>query len=163
MGKVLIFLAALLPLLSIAVGCSSDGCTEKQSSIPLAGFYSMSTASSISLDSVQIGGIGAPADSLIVSKGRVSSVYLPLRPDRSPTSFFFRYTNKEAHGAVDTLTFHYTTIPYFASEDCGALYRYRLTKVSHTRWLLDSVGVVDSAILNLELQQIRLFYNTDSK
>lgn len=161
MGKILIIATVVgLLTLSIVSGCNSAGCTEKQSSVPLAGFYSYEEGNAISIDSVEIGGIGAPDDSLIVRRGSVKSVYLPLRPGRGSTSFFFRYTNKAAGGHIDTLTFDYTTIPYFASEDCGALYRYRITRVAHTRWLLDSVGIVDSAILNYDLQQIRLYYTT---
>ena len=51
-------------------------------------------------------------------------------------------------------------MPYFASEDCGAMYRYNITGVSHTSWLLDSVAVIDSAITNTDFQRIQLYYAT---
>ncbi|MBD5345875.1 MAG: hypothetical protein HDR92_01935 [Bacteroides sp.] len=160
MGKILSITVTLLLALSIMAGCNSAGCVENQSSVPLAGFYSYTSGSAISIDSVQIGGIGAPNDSLIVSKGSIRSVYLPFRPGRESTSFFIRYTNTEARGVTDTLTFEYNTIPYFASEDCGALYRYYITGVSHTRWLLDSVALLDPEVINVDLELIQLYYTT---
>lgn len=165
MGKILIIALSAIAFLLVAAGCNSAGCTENQTSVPLAGFYSYTNGQAISIDSVEIGGVGAPHDSLLVERGAVKQIYLPLRPGRESTSFFFRYTNKAvaAYGIVDTLTFDYTTIPYFASEDCGAMYRYQITRVAHTSWLLDSVAVLDSTITNLDIQRIQLYYTTSSQ
>jgi len=147
---------------SALAGCNTAGCTDNQTSVPLAGFYSYTSGQAISIDSVQIGGVGAPGDSLLHAQGAVREIYLPLRPGRESTSFFFRYTNAglATLGIADTLTFIYTTIPYFASEDCGAMYRYQITGVSHTSWLLDSVAVIDSTITNVDFQRIQLYYAT---
>lgn len=163
MGKILSHIALISILAAAAASCNSTGCTENQTSVPLAGFYSMTDGRQISIDSVQIGGVGAPRDSLLVYSGSVKTLYLPLRPDRSPTSFFIRYMNHPAvdYGIEDTITFSYTTIPYFASADCGAMYRYQLTAVSHTSFLLDSVAILDSAITNVDIERIRLYYSTE--
>lgn len=162
MGKILTLLIMAATLLSALSGCNTAGCTDNQTSVPLAGFYSYTNGRAISIDSVQIGGVGAPGDSLLHARGSVSEIYLPLRPGRESTSFFFRYTNAllDSLGIADTLTFTYTTVPYFASEDCGAMYRYNITGVSHTSWLLDSVAVIDSAITNTDFQRIQLYYAT---
>lgn len=164
MGKILTVIAALCLALSAALtGCNSSGCTESLTSVPLAGFYSYNNGQAIAIDSVEIGGIGAPRDSLLVYRGSVREVYLPLRPGRESVSFFFRYVNRAALdlGIVDTLTFTYETIPYFASEDCGAMYRYRITGATHTRLLLDSVAILDPYITNVEIQRIQLYYATE--
>lgn len=166
MGKILTIPALLLTLgapAMLSTGCNSAGCTENQTSVPRAGFYSYTDGNAISIDSVQIGGVGAPGDSLLVARGSVKSVYLPLRPGREDTSFFIRYTNREAQGMADTLTLSYTTVPYFASEDCGAMYRYRITAVAHTRWLLDSVAVLDSSVINVDREMIQLYYTTPDR
>lgn len=164
MGKILNITpaAAFLVLGAIVSGCNSSGCTESLTSVPLAGFYSYTDGRAISIDSVEIGGIGAPHDSLLHDRGPAKEVYLPLRPGRDEASFLFRYVNRAALalGVTDTLTFDYKTIPYFASEDCGAMYRYRITGVRHTRWLLDSVAVLDSNITNFDFQRIQLYYTT---
>lgn len=164
MGRVLTIkaAAALSALAALLSGCNSSGCTESLTSVPLAGFYSYTDGRAISIDSVEIGGIGAPHDSLLLDRGPAKEVYLPLRPGRDEASFLFRYINRAALalGVADTVTFDYETIPYFASEDCGAMYRYRITGVRHTHWLLDSVAVLDSNITNFDLQRIQLYYTT---
>ncbi|MCM1029256.1 MAG: DUF6452 family protein [Pseudoflavonifractor sp.] len=166
MGKILT--TAILALMSVAIllaGCNSAGCTDNQTSVPLAGFYSYTTGQALALDSVEIGGVGAPHDSLLHSKGSVKEIYLPLRPGKEATSFFLRYTNRQAAAwsIADTVTFDYTTIPYFVSEDCGAMYRYQITRVSHTHWLLDSVAVLDSTITNADFQRIQFYYTTSTQ
>ena len=58
----------------------------------------------------------------------------------------------------DTITFTYTSQPYFASEECGAMYNYMITKVEATAHVLDSVAVMDSLITNMDIVRIRLYY-----
>lgn len=153
--------AALLA--AIAGGCSTDGCLNNQNSLPLAGFYSSATGSAVSIDSVDIGGVGAPDDSLLHHTGvTVSEIYLPFRSAKKVTSFYFHYTqyNISSDEYNDTITFHYDSEPYFASEECGAMYRFRITDVVYTRHLIDSVGVTDSLITNIDFQRIKIFMRT---
>lgn len=74
----------------LASSCSNVGCTENQNSVPLAGFYSMQTGEKIAPDSLAVGGVDAPNDTLLLGPGsRVSSLYLPFRstqPDQSTVS-----------------------------------------------------------------------------
>ncbi len=158
----LIVIPALLALLALPA-CNNVGCTENRNSIPLAGFYSYSTHAPITVDSVAIGGVGAPADSLLVrpsTKG--SQVYLPLRSSADVTKFYIRYKQKalDYPELYDTLTFTYTSVPYFASEDCGAMYHYRITRLEYTTHLIDSVGMTDSLVTNLERENIKIFFRT---
>jgi len=145
-------------------GCSTSGCLENQNSLPLAGFYSSATGSGITVDSLQVGGVGAPHDSLLLASGGASSLYLPFRSTTDATSFYFRYTQKifEEYGITDTITFRYTSMPYFASEECGAMYRYRITEVTTTTNLIDSVGITDSLITNLDIERIKIYFRTAS-
>ncbi len=64
------------------------------------------------------------------------------------------------YGVEDRITFYYEAHPWFASEECGAMYHYRITRVSHTTQLLDSVGVADSLITNIERETIGLYFRT---
>lgn len=160
MGKFLTVAAALLTLPAVLASCGSEGCTDNQTSVPLAGFYSYTNGQAITVGDISIGGIGAPNDSLIVDGESVGNVYLPFRPGRDETAFFFRYNGGNI---ADTVTFRYTTIPFFASEDCGAMYRYRITGVNHTHWLLDSVAVLDSMITNIDIQRLQLYFTTSEQ
>ncbi len=159
---IILSLAVTAVIISLS-GCSTTGCTENRNSIPIAGFYSYSTLDPITVDSVAIGGVGAPADSLLLRPStRGSQVYLPFRASSTETSFYIRYLSKDLDypDLYDTLTFTYTSVPYFASADCGAMYHYNITGLDHTNHLIDSVGVIDSIITNLERETIRIFFRT---
>lgn len=151
--------AAALP------SCSTTGCTDNRSSLPLAGFYDSGSGQGISLDSLDIGGVGAPGDSLLLASGEAAkAVYLPFRSQSESTAFFiaYRYKALDYPQLVDTIKFGYTAVPYFASEECGAMMQYRVRSISHTRHLLDSVAVVpaDSVITNVNVENLKLYFRT---
>lgn len=146
-------------------GCSTDTCDDNRSALPLMGFYSSATGMQMMLDSIALGGVGAPGDSLLVEPGQsVLSVYLPFRFDSESTSFRIHYDYKEqgldSPELDDVVTFHYTSIPYFASEECGAYYQYLIRDVEYTRHLIDSVAVPDSLVTNVEMERIRVYIRT---
>lgn len=147
----------------LLAACNSAGCLDNGSTLPLAGFYSSQTGQSVSIDSLQIQGLGAPGDSLLLkpSKG-VSKIYMPLRAGVPSTTWVFSY--KQGHLANpaynDTLVFTYETIPYFASEDCGAMYIYRVEGLTHTNHLIDSIKLTDSLFTNVEAERIRIYFRT---
>lgn len=162
MGKILIIITALLAI-TICGGCNTTGCTDNQNALPLAGFYSSSTMSSISVDSIDIGGVGAPNDSLLHSTGTsISEVYLPFRSTVGTTAFYFHYTQQSLSNDAlnDTITFSYTSTPYFASEECGAMYKYLITQMSHTTHIIDSVAITDSLITNIDTERIKIYFRT---
>ena len=146
-----------------AVGCSNSSCSDNQNSLPLAGFYIVNTDgtdAAVSLSGLGISGVDAPNDSLICGEqDSESQVYLPFRFDRTVTSF--RFYSYEADVA-DTITFSYDAIPYFASEECGAMYRYRITQVSHTSAFIDSVALTDSLITNVDMERIKIYVRVSS-
>lgn len=163
MRHILVILMGLLAVAAAVTGCSAVGCTENRNSVPLAGFYSMSTGEPISVDSLAIGGVGAPADTLLLKpSARGTQVYLPFRSTASETEFYIRYEQKALNfpELFDTLKFTYTSVPYFASEDCGAMYHYNITSLTYTRHLIDSVGIVDSLITNLDIERLHIYFRT---
>lgn len=154
-------------MIALASSCASNGCTDNRSSLPFAGFYAAGTGSTIALDSLDIGGIGAPADSLMLAAGETATqVYLPLRSRQSSTAFFiaYRYKDLDFEAINDTLTFEYDATPYFASEECGAMMQYRITRLLYTRHILDSIAIVpdDSVINNADVENLRLYFKTTS-
>lgn len=149
-------LAAVLP------GCNTVGCTDNRSSIPLAAFYASETRQPVAIDSVAIGGVGAPGDSLIVKPQRgTSQFYMPLRSTADRTLYFISYRWEGMSDRYnDTISLEYTSKPFFASEECGAMFRYRITKMEHTSHLLDSIVILDSLVTNAEIPIIRIYYTT---
>lgn len=155
--------AILMTLGAAAAACNSSGCLDNGSALPLAGFYSSATAEPISVDSVEIAGVGAPGDS-VLEKARpaLSKVYLPMNPSATATRWALIYRQKQlqALGITDTIAFDYEAIPYFASEECGAMYIYRITGVRHTANLIDSITLTDSLVTNVETERIKIFFRT---
>ncbi len=70
MGKFLTIAAAGVALTALAAGCNTSGCQDNGSAIPLAAFYASDTGSPVTLDSLAIYGLGAPADSAARSRHR---------------------------------------------------------------------------------------------
>lgn len=151
--------------MALVSSCSTDGCMENRSSIPRAEFYS-SDGTAITLDSLEITGVGAPDDSALVKAGtKVSAVNLPMRSSQTSTSWCFSYKWNYLDTAAlnDTIRFDYDSLPWFASEECGAMYRYRITRISWTDHLVDSVVALDSLITNMEEVQLRIYFRTQDE
>ncbi len=149
--RVLLLVATLLCL----AGCSSDGCFDNGSAVPLAGFYSATTGSGVTIDSLTVQGVGAPGDSCLALKESVSQLYLPLRSTTSTTQFSLDYN--AATVAPDTITFHYTPVPTFVSRDCGAMFFYDIASVDYTTHLIDSVAVLYPTITNQDRVSIKIY------
>lgn len=154
-------IAAAMVSAALLGSCNSTGCTENRNAIPQAEFFSAGNEDAISLDSLEIVGVNAPRDSVLSAPGtQVSKIYLPMRPTADVTawSFAYRWKALDDPRLNDTITFAYTTIPYFTSEECGATYRYHIDRMDYTRRLIDSVAVVDSMITNVDKVYIRIFF-----
>lgn len=157
-------MAAALISTGVITACSSSACNDNQSSIPLAGFYSSSSGNAVAIDSISVGGVSAPLDSLILNNvSGMSQVYLPFRSTKPSTSFFIHYNQKALSDPRlnDTLVFDYTSDLYFASSECGALYRYRITGLKHTTHLIDSVVIADSMINNVDIERVRIYFRVN--
>lgn len=131
------------------------------------GFYDYATGQSIALDSIDFGGVGAPGDSLLIHSGQAKKqVYLPFRESATSTSFCIHYDYKlqglDDPAFDDIVTFYYDAEPYFASSECGAMYRYVIRDVEYTRHLIDSIAVIDPVITNVEMERIQVFFRTSS-
>lgn len=154
----------LLGAIAAMQSCSDSACLENKSAIPLAGFYDSSTRRAVKVDSLQIGGVDAPNDSLLLDNKSADEVFLPMRSAYTTTAFYIHYDSRALRDPElnDTLTFDYESLPYFASEQCGAMYVYRVHKLTYTRHLIDSIGIVDSLITNVNKQYMRIFFRTAS-
>lgn len=160
----LLILVLLVP--AVFLSCTDTGCTDNRSAIPYAGFYAMrnSEPQPISVDSLEIGGVGAPNDSLLIkASASTSALYLPFRFEHSSTAFFIHYASRKLSDPRlnDTISFTYTSEPRFVSEDCGAMFYYYITEMSFTRHLIDSVAITDSLITNFDTERIRIFFRVN--
>ncbi len=159
-------LAAAAGLASAAItSCSNSGCTENRSAVPLAAFLDPSTDKAISLDSISISGVDQPNDSVLSPAGTaVSQVYLPMRPTHQSVSWCLSYKWKRLDFPElnDTITFDYTSTPFFASEECGAYYKYHITEMSYTDHLIERVEIVDSLITNVDKVYVNIYFRVET-
>lgn len=147
----------------LAGGCGGNACLDNQSALPLAEFRSSATDAAISVDSLEVVGVDAPdGDILSPARPAKSRLYLPMRSTKNSTAWRFIYRQKalEALGLEDIVSFDYESIPYFTSEECGATYRYRVTRVNYTTELIDSVVMADSLITNVDAVAILIYFRT---
>ncbi len=165
MGKYLahISVVACLCLTSICTSCTSE-CLENQSSIPLAGFYDMTTKKAITLDSITVFGVGAPGDSLLLNNAKgIKQVYLPLPVVGKSAKFVIHYDQKAISNPLynDTLSLNYEPLPYFASAECGAMYQYNIKDFTYTRHIVDSIAIPSMKITNADIETINIFFRTN--
>ena len=145
-------------------GCNSAGCTDNQNSLPYAGFYAWPGGEAISVNSLEVTGIGAPDGEPLYSAGEsLANIYLPLRSEQNVTSYCFHYDQNGIDNDLynDTLTFRYSSQPYFASEECGAMLTYRIESLTYTRHLIESITITDSLITNTDLERIKIYFRTE--
>ncbi len=145
--------------------CNTSGCTENRNAVPLAAFFNSSTGDAIGLDSIAISGVGQVNDSVLSPAGTiVNQVYLPMRPTHNSVSWCLAYKWKSLDypQLYDTITFDYTSTPYFASEECGAYYRYLIDRMECTDHLIDSVVIVDSLITNIDKVYLNIYFRVAS-
>lgn len=158
-------LTAALTLVALgATSCNTQGCTENRSSIPLATFAGSADGRAISLDSLQIHGVGAPGDSILYPAGeRLSRAYLPMRNTHEQTVWCFSYKWKALDNPAnnDTLTIDYTSQPFLAGDECGGMYRYTITAVRHTSHIIDSVKVVQPYVTNIGEPNLTIYFRTE--
>ena len=154
----------LTVLLLGLVACSDNSCYENGSSLPLATLYMGNSQQDISGLSVM--GIGVPGDSLLVNSTAVDEVYLPLRASTTTTSFALWHTvSIDTTNVVvrDTLTIDYKAIPFFESDECGAMYNFDIQQVTHTVHGIDSVVVLNTLITNARTPSMRIYFTDFSQ
>lgn len=85
-----------------------------------------------------------------------------MRASKSNTTWCLHYAQEglDSDEFNDTISFDYESTPYFASEECGAMYTYRITKASTTTHLIDSLVILDSLITNVDLPRIAIYFRT---
>lgn len=145
-------------------GCSTDECLQNSNALPLAAFYnSAEQPQKVSIDSLEVYGIGAPGDS-ILSKGQsaVSQLYLPFRLNSDTTRYVFRYLHKElaAYNLMDTIVFIYSRQPRFVSSACGVSYVFGMDSIYCSGVLIDSVTCPAGEITNMATENINIYFRT---
>lgn len=158
----ILFYIAICVATMFAAGCSDD-CIENRNALPLAGFYYADKPTEVvTLDSLEVYGVGAPEDS-ILSRARVvkSQLYLPFRIDSDVTQYVFEDKHKRAEGKKDVVTFRYARTPRFVSAGCGVSYYFSIESITTQGVLIDSVVCPQGYIDNANIENLKIFFKSE--
>lgn len=171
MGKKIIknfpaVLAVSFAAAGILSGCSGNECYDNHSALPLAAFYNYATMKAVSVNGLEIYGVGAPGDSILYKAQTLGEAYLPFRLWEDTTTYVFAYrgfvpdsiaTEFPELVPCDTLTFVYTPKEWFVSPACGAMLFFDMDTVIHTSFLIDFVSW-NKVITNENVSNIKIFF-----
>lgn len=161
MGTFLKILTAACTSAILLAGCNSSGCLDNRRSIPLACFYNAADGTTLTVDSLEVWGVDAPADSAVLESGtKASQLFLPMDPARNVTRWAIAYHYRGHDGAedFDTISLAYDIIPYFASHECGAMYSYDITSLTYTTHLIDSIALLEPLVTNDGLPTMNVYF-----
>lgn len=163
MNKALTYIAIATVAATAATACNSTGCLDNQSAIPLAEYRSSLTGKAVQASGITIHGIGAPGDSVLLEGSQnVSQVYLPMRSTATATAWCLTYADTVRPLPTDTIVFDYESRPYFASDECGAMYIYSVRSVRTTHTRIDSVVMLDTLITNVDRVTVAIYFHEEA-
>lgn len=165
MGKILTFTSVIfLLVVTCLTSCNNKECFDNQSTIPLAGFYSMQTKSKVTVDSLTVYGVDVPGDSILLDNGSASSLYMPMPLSGDNVNYVFHYNSKALNYIElnDTLTISYNSYPQFVSNECGAIYKYDITDFNYTTHLIDSIALPTMEFNNVDIEVIKIYFRTEN-
>ena len=154
-------LTAAALLVALLGACVADECLDNQNTLPLAGFYKTSEPSKdYTVQGLEVYGLGAPGDSVLLDRRSVSEVQLPFRLSESSTTYVFSYDTEEypAPEFNDTITFRYKAEPFFVSSACGVSYRFQIEAIDYTTHAIESVSCPEGVITNVAKRNINIYF-----
>lgn len=136
----------------------NDTCGENKNAIPLAHFYvAGEPPQQVSVDSLEVRGIGAPGDSVWSPASIVKTeLYLPFKIDSDTTQYEFsiRMSGQILQSLV---TFVYSRTPRFTDAECGVSYIYDIRKIECSGNLIDSVVCPKGFIDNTNAENLQIY------
>ena len=143
------------------VGCGDGSCYDNGSAVPMARFYQSGTTTQVSPTGMTVSAIGAPGDTLLVNNATVSDLHLPLRVSTGSTQWLMTFAASDGTTVTDTVTIAYYPVEYFASVECGAMYYFDITGVTHTDNMIDSVVVSQPRVTHVDQVNLRIYLPTN--
>ncbi len=145
-------------MLLISAASCSETCMENKNALPLAGFYASGGTEMITLDSLEVTGVGMSGDFALMDVGTgADRLYLPFKIDSDTTRYVFR--DPHLYGGVsDTVTFVYSRTPRFVNVECGVSYLFGIKQITCQGVLIDSVTCPTGFIDNHNTENLRIYF-----
>lgn len=151
-------LMCLWAVMLLLTACNDGSCYDNGNSLPLMRFYMKGSNTNVTVSGVSLRGVGAPGDSVYVSNQAISEAYLPLRATKTSTQWVISVNTNVNVVVSDTLTIDYTSSPYFASAECGAMYKFNINGVAATHNIIDSIALVQPVVTNVNVESLRVYF-----
>lgn len=150
-------------LIILAIGCilmeacAENNCSPGGQSVVRMTFINSLTKEPVTLfDSLTVTALGT--DSILINRdSHIDHLSLPLSYTDNETHFVLHYNRI----LRDTINLTHENIPHFISTDCGVGMFHKLTNLSYTQILIDSIRLVNSDVNDYEKENYRIYYTPD--
>lgn len=135
------------------ISCTQGSCFEETESYLKASFYSYTTKKNTAPTSLTLSGLNDTTKIYNKATGVIHGLF-PLNASE-PSCIFIIIIN----GVSDTVKFQYDTYPHLISKECGYTYYHTLeSEPVQSYHAIDSIGIINKTITNLNVENIRIYY-----
>ena len=143
---------ALLAVSCLAVACSSINCQLNNTVYTTYGFYYRNSPITVT-DTLTVTTLGS--DSVLLNKQTgMSSIELPMSYTGETDVFVLSFMNL----SNDTIWVSHTNYPYYETPECGTAIFHEITRIDHTRNLIDSIEVVKRTVNYDGKENVRIHF-----
>jgi hypothetical protein len=144
----------ILPgIVLLLTSCTQGSCFEETESYLKASFYNTTTTKLAAPASLTLSGLNDTTKIYNKATNVIHGLF-PLNASE-PSCIFLIIIN----GVTDTIKFQYDTYPHLISKECGYTYYHTLEdKPVPTYHAIDSIGIINKTITNLNVENIRIYY-----
>ena len=152
----LLFIGLLVCSL-LAGSCSGSDCSLGGEPMLRFTFINSRTHAPVKLfDSLSVTALDT--DTILINRDKhIDHISLPLSYTAPQTTFVLHYSRL----LQDTIRLTHENSPHFISTDCGIAMFHKLTNITYTQILIDSIRLVNSDVNDYEKENYRIYYTPD--
>ncbi|HPT11185.1 MAG TPA: DUF6452 family protein [Bacteroidales bacterium] len=152
--KRLASLACLPVIIALAVtACTSANCVEDTDPLVATNIYSSVKKKTVTCDSIIVTAKSTAGDTIITKEKAVSLFTFTLDPANTQSTLLFKLDN-----VTDTVVITYTSSPYYISSACGYTICHRITALTSTDNIIDSLVLENKSVTLDGKSNLRLYY-----
>lgn len=145
--------AFFIVLITAINSCTSKACLEDTIPEVTTNIYLSSTGKINSCDSIIVTAKSSARDTIITVEKSVSVFTFTLDPSNTQSTLLFKLNN-----VTDTVVITYTSSPYYISSACGYTFCQKISGITCTDNIIDSLTIVNKSITIDGKSNLRLYY-----
>jgi hypothetical protein len=151
--KRLASIAFLTVVIMAITACTSGNCVEDTVPYVTTNIYSSTKKTVVKCDSIIVTAKSTAGDTLLTKEKSVSVFTFTLDPSNTQSKLIFKLDN-----VIDTVVITYTSSPYYISSACGYTICHRITDLTFTDNIIDSLVLENKSITLDGKSNLRLYY-----